>query len=1533
MTTTPDSGRLEAVRRAATKWREQLMSGQTRSPLLHFRDLSRSTLDLTPGRGRPISIPALNQLLSGTRTRLSEIFGDSELLDDARKRAATISRSAAQLREDKGIDTLYLALGLATWHVDSGAPYRAPVAVIPLQIAPQGNARQDFDLQASVDEASINLLLDQRLRSDFQVAARASEDGLVEALSIDPPIPRLLSFRRVLMDEWAEVPELKIEIKAVVGIFKYANLPMVTDLSEENLEQIAQSDVVAAMAGWEPARQILQEQISEPLPGKPDLDPPQSEFLILDADSSQNLAINRVLAGGSLVIWGPPGTGKSQTIANLIASLIAQGKRVLFVAQKRAAIDVVHQRLKQVGLADLVMDVHGGFASRREFWQDMGKSLEVYRTTPQDNQSELHGQLAAARTTLVKHDKMLHGARPWGLTLYEMQVRLKEIYPQAHTTVRPDWRSPQSRTIDNIRELRERIEEYVGLGGLTLALDHPEWAAAPIRTAEEAERTWNAADVLATLIPQTETLVRSAGFKPSMSPTAWKDAVALLEDVGRLISRYGPNIYDVDHTSIRQQLEPFRKYGDTLGSADIEESLGEVLLAYSLALKELQQAVVRPPSTISQWPTALRILEGVSSLCEKFSHRILEIDHQVVADDLRLARDFPTRLVAFLIPRYRTAKRTIDDLCSGEEPLSGHEAFEAVETAAKLVSDWRSLNQGTVVPEFAPDLQTIRRSIETFMESVTKLGDKLDFPGIHQMPHYDLTAFVQPLVDCLEAWHSTQDIFPQHPDVSGTEAYESFGTAQTHIKAWLDLCGDDSLPRPAPNLADIQDSIERALEHVAELGLGLGIDFSQKPVDEIQDLAKRLSAPQRVATSLQRLRELEGYFTEQEIENFLRQVKQEVRYEFVADSLEWAWLQALLRNLQFQDSELANFSPASLLQAREQFMIHDKQHLDITPKRIRRAVAVAATEAMNSLPNERQIIQREAGKQRRHLSPRSAFQGAASEALIALQPAWMISPLMVSEMLPTSQQLFDVVIFDEASQIPPEEAIGSLARAKQVVVAGDNRQLPPTDFFREAHVDDTFSDPDEGDEDDSLPATDTTAFESILDVLSNDPPLRKQMLTWHYRSRDSRLIAFSNEHIYEGALTTFPGTRKEGPFTHHLVPHRPLTGVNRRSNRSHPDEVDKVIELVLEHARTRPKESLGVIAFGQYHADKIQEALDNQRGTLSDPTAEAYLERQGPEPFFIKNIERVQGDERGVIILSVGYHKNNDGRLLYNFGALNSQGGERRLNVAVSRARAHLHLVSSFSHLDMDPGRPSPRGVELLRQYLEYVSSGGRELGSEHSTHPLNPFELDVNGGLEERGIPFTPQYGVSGYRIDFALAHPDRPGQFVLAVEADGDSYHSLPTVRDRDRLRQRVLEDKGWRFYRLSSTAWSRDRQAELDKIESAWRQAVDAIDNAVAPEPDQGRSGVSPVEKVELSAPPPQRRGPRPSIPKRKNIDEYSDSELTQLLRWIESDTLLRPEQELKQEMTRELGFKKLGSRIDAALSRVIKNVRGRPSSGQS
>ena len=527
-----------------------------------------------------------------------------------------------------------------------------------------------------------------------------------------------------------------------------------------------------------------------------------------------------------------------------------------------------------------------------------------------------------------------------------------------------------------------------------------------------------------------------------------------------------------------------------------------------------------------------------------------------------------------------------------------------------------------------------------------------------------------------------------------------------------------------------------------------------------------------------------------------------------------------------------------------------------------------------------------------------------------------MSPILVSEMIPVEPQLFDVVIFDEASQIPPAEAVGSLARAPQAVIAGDSRQLPPTSFFR---VD---SDREDDDDDDHLSLT--ADIESLLDT--GAALLRDQMLQWHYRSHDDRLIAFSNRLIYSGALTTFPGTLVSTPVRHCLIPFRPITGV--AGTRSNPDEVTKVIDLVLEHARRHPHETLGVIAFGQHHANHIENALLLRLRDIEDPDLDEFFSETNEERLFVKNIERVQGDERDVIIISVGYHKDINGKLPYRFGPILQEGGERRLNVAVTRARSRITLVSSFSHRDMDPGRSSAKGVDLLRRYLVYAASGGENLGSDVTDVPLNPFELSIKNGLEERGIPITPQYGVSGYRIDFACAHPDQPGRMVLAIEADGASYHSARTARDRDRLRQEVLESKGWRFHRIWSTAWFRNRDAELDRAEAAWRTAVEASDreeNHSPKRPDPSTSGHH--ERISST---PSRSGPRPPIPRRgtlgyQNITDYNPIQLAELVRWIESDTLLRTNEDLIREVMGELGFQRTGKRIRAAIGQAIENAR--------
>jgi hypothetical protein len=297
-----------------------------------------------------------------------------------------------------------------------------------------------------------------------------------------------------------------------------------------------------------------------------------------------------------------------------------------------------------------------------------------------------------------------------------------------------------------------------------------------------------------------------------------------------------------------------------------------------------------------------------------------------------------------------------------------------------------------------------------------------------------------------------------------------------------------------------------------------------------------------------------------------------------------------------------------------------------------------------------------------------------------------MSPLMVSQVLPATR-LFDVVIFDEASQIVPADAIPAMIRAHQVVVAGDDHQLPPTSFFRQTSV---VSDDDDEDEDDGLVSF-GTGFESVLDALT--PLLPSASLNWHYRSRDERLVAFSNDRIYGGALTTFPGVLRDDCLVHAVVPDEDA-------------EVAKVVSLVMEHAATRPEESLGVIALGMRHAERIDAAV---RAALASAPAsvESFFGEDSGEPFFVKNLERVQGDERDAIILSIGYGKHRDGRMRYQWGPLLRDGGERRLNVAATRAKHRLTLVSSFSAHDVDPGKLTKAGARMLADYISYAGSGG----------------------------------------------------------------------------------------------------------------------------------------------------------------------------------------------------------------------------------
>jgi very-short-patch-repair endonuclease len=363
-------------------------------------------------------------------------------------------------------------------------------------------------------------------------------------------------------------------------------------------------------------------------------------------------------------------------------------------------------------------------------------------------------------------------------------------------------------------------------------------------------------------------------------------------------------------------------------------------------------------------------------------------------------------------------------------------------------------------------------------------------------------------------------------------------------------------------------------------------------------------------------------------------------------------------------------------------------------------------------------------------------------------------------------------------------------------------------------------------------------------------------------------------------------------------------------------EVEQVVDLILNHAETRPGETLGVITMGIKHMRRVEAKLEAVRRTR--PELDAFFSPERKERFFVKNLERVQGDERDAIILSVGSGRNASGEPSYRFGPLLYEGGERRLNVAITRARNTMTIVSSFGHVDMDPKRSSSKGAELLRLYLEYASSGGKLLGqTAQATVPPNAFELDVQEALESRGLKVIPQWGTSSYRIDMVVCHPTEPGRFVLAIECDGATYHSAPTARDRDRLRQQHLEALGWHFCRIWSTDWFTRKDAELQRV----LKVYEASRVAPAPPSRRGSAERPALTTVRPLAPRPQ----KPVIGSGRKIHEFNVSELIAIVRWIKSDGLLRTDDDLIDEAVKNLGFKRRGKRIEDALGEAVRRER--------
>jgi very-short-patch-repair endonuclease len=1349
VTGTPEGGAsteplVRLVRRAIREWTSQLMDVSGNNTLLCYRDLKAGTLDL--GTAEPV---ALTDILAGEKVRLSNAFPSDR--GGAARRARAIKAKADENFEERGLETLSLAWGMATW-TNTKTTYtpRAPILLCGAELVARGSAADDFELTL-VGEWEINPTLLHVLAANFEV--RVEAESLLDLLGSETEPPDGNAIFERLLKEAEDVDGFGISPNVALANFSYAKLPMVKDL-ELAEDLLSENALLCAIAGDPASIEELRNRHGDVSPSAPDHTPPADEFLVVDADSSQSYAINSIVAGKDLVIEGPPGTGKSQTIANLIATLSARGKKVLFVAEKRAAIDAVLDRLRDVDLGGLVLDLHDGVGAKRKLAQDLKKALDDASSARAIDMTVDQELLAHRRQALVQRTDALHKKRsPWDISAYDLQVELIGLPDFVKSEFRLGASALQGFTAEVYRRTQESLEQFVGIGGIALTASDSPWLPA--------------------LEAGTITTPEQAGL-------------------------------------VMEAMTNFTQHTLPEATERIEGALSSVGLTR--------------PETVADWARTIELLHRVAGTLASFDSAVFEVDFA--------------------------------GLLAGLTPATGG-AFGRL---------WHGVFDGTYK-------QALR-------EARAKSSE---------------------------------------PKASGGGLFAALGDAQKLLSDWRSACTDGGLPRLPATFDAAQGTFGQLLAELGHLELALG----QSELEELgpEQLAARLRvfiADRQTLNRLPELWRLSKTFEAVGLNRLIAEMQlRNLTIEQAAGCLSFVWHSSVLDSLNIVDPLLGTFDGPAHSRTVEEFQRADRKHIATTPARIKRLVAENVVSTRDRFPQESALVTREAAKKIKHIPVRTLFKEAPN-VLTALKPCWAMSPLVVPQVLPPTQ-CFDVVIFDEASQVTAESAVGALMRAGQAVVAGDPKQLPPTSFFASGSSQDDEDEELLGEEELDTSAAMTRNYDSILDVMGAllPPPIGTKRLLWHYRSKDERLIAFSNSQsgLYDWSLTTFPGSGNDEVVTHELVPFvRGRVG----QEDSVSDEVEAVVRAVAAHARKRPSESLGVITMSIKHKNRIDESL--RRARQEDHVLDAYMDQlfRQNEKFFVKNLERVQGDERDAILITTGYGKNPEGRMLYRFGPLNQQGGERRLNVAVTRARSRIGLITSFSSADMDSSKLKALGAQMLRDYVKYCESGGTDLGPR--TRPsieLNPFERDVLAQLTSAGLDLECQVGASGYWIDFAAKHPTEPGRFVLAVEADGAMYHSSETARDRDRLRQDHLERLGWKFHRIWSSDWFHHREREVIR-------AVDAFDTALTePETSKNQPAVPPQNLAEVAD---MSRGtgrtlPRPWHPDGRPIDAYPDFELVRLFEWINSDGQLRTAEEIMALAIPALGYERSSAPRRATLMRVI------------
>jgi very-short-patch-repair endonuclease len=1268
------------------------------------------------------------------------------------RRLIKFFREARTFEEEQGTNILFLAIGFLRWFEDDRSEEAcvAPLLLVPVSLE-RRQGRQPFVLRGRDDDMVVNVSLAEKLRSTFGINLPDLPEG-------DEWLPS--EYMDVVTNAAAGQSRWSVDSAGMgLGFFTFSKFLMWRDLDAGTWPK--PGDLLN--------HELLAQLLGEDVPG--DYEPPivsdeesidrvidiASSIHVVDADSSQALCIEEARRGRNLVIQGPPGTGKSQTIANIIAATIREGKSVLFVAEKAAALEVVYGRLKMVGLEPLCLEIHSRKATKAAVVNALDRSIRTAGVTQNSNRNA--AELRAARDRLNDWSATLHREiRASGRTPYQIMGTILKLRAEGvpvfglRLDVAGDWdRDRLHMTAQAVARAANAIQKL----GVTPS-NHPWYGTGGDRlTPVDTERLKDAlivcgqrAGELIAIANKAAALLDTRLEFSSANLVRFAKCLRVLADLsedGRrcLMSTAWRN----ERARINQLVEHGKLWSST------RSELSEILLdtAWTEEIAPTQTAIAAHGGSIFRF------------LCGSYRRAVAHLRGLCLAKPPRKRQE--RLLLLDKLAHAQSARHKLN-----EEKELGSAAFGAI---------WRAEDTPWQIAEF---LLAWANKAEQTDHDIDLLGIAADVDtGLCASIGHDLeTAFAAFQKASVKV---TEFIRPDSKKIFNVDAIEqaAIPAISTRIDTWLASLTDFD------DWAVARETLEVLRQHGLEL-IAEGLTNGSIQGHQAGPMTELL----------------------------------------VAEAL---WASACSDN-----PDLKMIDGNERTQIVSDFRALDRKRIELA----RSEVLASYTERRPSgNAGEMGVIHGEIGKKRRHLPIRKLIEKAGG-AVQRLKPVFLMSPLSVAQFIPPGRLTFDLVIIDEASQVPPEEALGLVGRGRQLVVVGDDKQLPPTNFFRMVAEDE---EDDEEQSNDTIPTSRSRDYESIL-KLFRARGTTERMLRWHYRSKHPSLIALSNRVCYGGSLLLPPSPFNDQEDLGLRFVKTPSGHYDRGGSGRNTVEAGLIAEAVEKYLAENPTRSLGIACFSVAQRDAIEDALQ-QRGLL--PEAEAFAPKD--ERLFIKNLESVQGDERDVIFISIGYGRDAEGRMTAGFGPLSQEGGERRLNVLISRARQQCVVFSSINAGDI-PADAKARGTRMLRDFLHFAETGNIAAGEDNGGDFDSPFEQAVALAIQRNGHQLVSQVGVSGFRIDLGILDPDKPGRFVLGVECDGAAYHSSRSARDRDRLRQQVLEGLGWRLHRIWSTDWFRNPDRETQRLLAKIEQALASGENRLTSVVTNSFAGVTHLNIADLN-----------------------------------------------------------------------------------